>query len=92
MFKTSFSMVAASLILAGLASQANAGDVAAGKAIMDKTCSACHEAADWHGTSEAELVKLVDGVAKGTTMHKKKLTLTDADVANIAAYWAAAAK
>ena len=93
MMKRSSLLMTAALALAGQAGLADAADVAAGKAKVDEVCAECHEAADWKGTAEAELAKLIDGVAKGTTKHaKKKLELTDADVANIAAYWASAAK
>jgi mono/diheme cytochrome c family protein len=84
--------VTAALVLAGAAGQASAADAAAGKAKVDAVCAECHEAADWQGTSEADLAKMIGGVAKGTTKHAKKLDLTDADVANVAAYWASAAK
>ena len=60
-------LVTAALVLAGRAGLADAADVAAGKAKVDGVCAECHEAADWKGTSEAELAKLIDGVAKGTT-------------------------
>jgi len=93
MMKTSSLLMTAALALAGRAGLADPADVAAGKAKVDAVCAECHEAADWQGTGEAELAKLIDGVAKGTSKHpKKKVELTDADVANIAAYWASAAK
>ena len=86
-------LMTAAFALAGQAGLADTADVAAGKAKVDAICAECHEAADWQGTSEAELAKLIDGVAKGTSKHpKKKVELTDADVANIAAYWASVAK
>ena len=50
------------------------------------------ETADFEGTSEADLAKQIAAVAKGEHKHPKKLTLTDDDIANIAAYWASAAK
>ena len=92
MMKRSSLLMAAALALAGQAGLADAADVAAGKAKVDAICAECHEAADWQGTGEAELAKLIDGVAKGTTKHPKKLQLTDADIANVAAYWASVAK
>ncbi len=94
MTRRSTLFVTAALVLAGPAgvTDVRAADVAAGKAKVDEVCSECHEAADWKGTSEADLAKLIDGVAKGTTKHeKKKLQLTDADIANVAAYWASVA-
>ncbi len=92
MMKRSSLLMTAALALAGQAGLADAADVAAGKAKVDAVCAECHEPADWQGTSETELAKLIDGVTKGTSKHPKKLQLTDADVANIAAYWASAAK
>ena len=92
MMKRSSLLMAAALALAGQAGLADAADVAGGKAKVDAICAECHEAADWQGTGEPELAKLIDGVAKGTTKHPKKLQLTDADIANVAAYWASGAK
>jgi cytochrome c553 len=93
MMKRSSLLMTVALALAGQAGLADAADVAAGKAKVEAVCAECHEAADWQDSGEAELAKLIDGVAKGTSKHpKKKLDLTDTDVANIAAYWASAAK
>ena len=89
--RTTLAVITA-LVLAGAAGQADAADAAAGKAKVDAICAECHEAADFEGTSEADLAKLIGGVAGGTHKHPKKLQLTDADVANIAAYWASGAK
>jgi cytochrome c553 len=75
-----------------MAGQARAADAAAGKAKVDAVCHECHETADFEGTSEADLAKQIAAVAKGEHKHPKKLTLTDDDIANIAAYWASAAK
>jgi cytochrome c553 len=73
-------------------SMTNAADVAAGKS-KAKMCSKCHEpAGDWKGRTEAELATKIAGVASGSATHPKKLTLTEADIANIAAYWATLTK
>jgi mono/diheme cytochrome c family protein len=49
-------------------------------------------AEDWKGIAEAELNTMIKGVVAGSAKHPKKLELSDADVANIAAYWASVAK
>ncbi len=66
-----------------------AADVAAGKAEVDKVCSACHEPADWKGKTAAQLQTQISAVVSGKTKHPKKLDLTDAQIADVAAYWAA---
>jgi cytochrome c553 len=58
---------------------------------VQQICSKCHEAGDWKGKSEAEIQGKIQNVVAGKTKHPKKLDLTDADIANIAAYWASAA-
>lgn len=70
------------------ACRATAADLDAGKAKVQQICGKCHEAADWKGQSEAQIQGKIQGVVAGKTQHPKKLDLTDADVANIAAYWA----
>jgi mono/diheme cytochrome c family protein len=55
-------------------------------------CSECHQSADWKDTSEAELATMIKDVVSGKVKHAKKLQLTDAEIADIAAYWASAAK
>lgn len=63
------------------------GDVAAGKAKTEEVCSACHAKEDWAGKDAATLEAAIKDVVAGKTKHKKKLTLTDEEIANIAAYW-----
>ena len=70
-----------------LCGAAVAGDAAAGKAKHDEICSACHEKADWAGKDAATLEAQIKDVVSGKTKHKKALTLTDAEIANVAAYW-----
>jgi mono/diheme cytochrome c family protein len=67
-----------------------AADVAAGKAEVDKVCGACHESADWKGKSAAQLETRIKAVVAGKTKHPKKLDLSDAQIADVAAYWASA--
>jgi mono/diheme cytochrome c family protein len=78
-------------LLGGTLSAA-AADVEAGKAKVQQICSECHEAADWKGKSEADLQSKIANVVAGKTKHPKKLQLTDAEIADVAAYWASAAK
>jgi mono/diheme cytochrome c family protein len=63
-----------------------AADSAAGQKIFEDTCSDCHELKSYAGKSESELEKQINGIVAGTVKHKKKLTLTAADVANVATY------
>ena len=63
------------------------GDPAAGKAKVDETCSECHAKEDWAGKDAPTLEAAIKDVVAGKTKHKKKITLTDADIANVAAYW-----
>ncbi len=68
---------------------AAAADVAAGKAEVDKVCGACHIPSDWKGKTAAELETKIKGVVSGKTKHPRKLDLTDAQISDVAAYWAA---
>ena len=52
-----------------------------------EVCSACHEKADRAGKDAATLAAQIKGVVSGETKHKKTITLTDAEIADIAAYW-----
>ena len=63
------------------------GDVAAGKAKTEEICSACHAKEDWAGKDAPTLEAAIKDVVAGKAKHKKKLSLSDADIANIAAYW-----
>jgi cytochrome c553 len=84
-------LLSLTLPLLGATSGAAAADVEAGRAKVEHSCSKCHETADWKGKSEAQLQSMIEAVADGKAKHKKKLNLTSEDIANIAAYWAAAA-
>jgi mono/diheme cytochrome c family protein len=64
-----------------------AADPAAGKAIVDKNCSKCHVKADRKGQDAAALEAAIKDIVAGKTKHKKKLQLTDAEIADVAAYW-----
>jgi mono/diheme cytochrome c family protein len=79
------------LVLLGGTASATAADAEAGKAKVQQICSECHEAADWKGKSEADLQAKISSVVAGKVKHPKKLQLSDAEIANVAAYWASAA-
>ncbi len=74
--------------LAGFGSAAHA-DAAAGKATFTAVCSECHEVADFEGESAADIQATVTKIVGGTMKHKKALKLTDAQIADVAAYMAA---
>jgi cytochrome c553 len=78
-------LIATSVAMCGTA--AAAGDAAVGKAKVDEVCSECHEKADWAGQDAATVEAKIHGVVSGKTKHKKKITLTDAEMAGVAAYW-----
>ena len=73
-------------------SNANAADIAAGRATAQAKCSQCHEADDWDGESAASLESLIRDIVGGKVKHKGKLELTPDEIANIAAYWGAGKK
>jgi mono/diheme cytochrome c family protein len=72
------------LIAAGF--PAYAADSAAGQGLFASTCAACHQLKSYGGKSDAELQTEMKGIVAGTIKHPKKLTLSDTDVANVAAY------
>jgi len=52
-------------------------------------CAECHEVADFEGESAAALTDSLKKIVAGTQKHKQALKLTDAEVADLAAYMAA---
>jgi mono/diheme cytochrome c family protein len=84
-------VVAAATGLTSFGSTAYA-DAAAGKATFEGTCAECHEAADFEGESAQDLSTKIKGIVAGTQKHKQKLTLTDQQVADVAAFMAAGGK
>jgi mono/diheme cytochrome c family protein len=71
-----------------LTSQVSAADVAAGKAVAQARCAACHAPADWKGETDAGLQSLLRDVVSGRVKHTKaRVELSDADIANITAFW-----
>jgi mono/diheme cytochrome c family protein len=76
--------MALGLLTAGL--PAYAADSAAGQKTFAGTCAACHQLKSYAGKSDAELETELKGIVAGTIKHPKKLTLSDTEVANVAAY------
>lgn len=66
-----------------------AADVAAGKAIVDKTCSKCHVKEDQKSLGADALSSAMKDFAAGKTKHKVPVKLTDEEIANVVAYWTA---
>jgi mono/diheme cytochrome c family protein len=63
-----------------------AADSEAGQKTFQGTCAACHKLKSYAGKSDAELETKIHGIIAGTTKHPKKLTLSDTEVADVAAY------
>ena len=80
-----FIAVAAAL---GASAAVNATDASAGGKIVAQVCSACHDPASWKGKSATQIDALIHKVGAGKVMHPIKLTLTNAQMADVAAYWA----
>jgi mono/diheme cytochrome c family protein len=80
-----FVIAVATLGLSGWSFSASA-DAAAGKATFEKSCAECHEAADFKGEDVKGLTDSIKKIVAGQQKHKSKLTLSDADIANVAAY------
>lgn len=68
---------------------AQAADIQAGRAAARVKCLECHEADDWEGEDAASLESLIRDIVAGKVKHKRKLDLTPAEIADIAAYWGA---
>ena len=68
------------------------GDAAAGEKKADM-CMDCHDPGeDFAGMSADEIAGKIKGIVSGQTKHKKALKLSDADIADIAAYFASEGK
>ena len=78
----------AAFAIAGFSTIASA-DAAAGKAKFAAACAECHEVADFEGESAAALTESLKKIVAGTQKHKEALKLSDAEVADLAAYMAA---
>lgn len=85
-----FTGISACCALAGmlLTPQVWAADAGAGKLVAQAKCASCHAPADWKGETDAGLQSLIRDVVSGKVRHNKaKVELSEADIANIAAYW-----
>lgn len=84
-------ILAVSLVTLGLAgfSGAASADAAAGKAKFTAACAECHEVADFEGESAAALTETIKAIVAGKQKHKNALKLSDAEIADLAAYMAA---
>lgn len=73
---------------AGLASYGGGAlaDAAAGKATFTSICSECHEVGDFEGENPAAVSATIKKIVGGQIKHKKALKLTDAQIADVAAY------
>jgi cytochrome c553 len=80
-------IVLATAVALGFSGAALAGDAAAGKTKAEP-CSKCHEPADFAGKSAADIEALIKDIGAGKVKHKNKLALSDADIKDIAAYFA----
>ena len=78
-------LASVSAMLAGYGPAASA-DAAAGKATFTTTCAECHDVADFEGEDAAALRGTLKQIVAGSQKHKKALQLTDAQIADVAAY------
>ena len=77
--------------LAGIIGWSGAA-LADGKATFESICAECHEAADFEGEPAADLQVTIGQIVNGEIKHKKKLSLSDDQVAEIASFLAAGGK
>lgn len=86
-----FAVAVATLGLAGFSGVASA-DAAAGKAKFSDACAECHEVADFEGEDAAALSATLKKIVAGQQKHKTALKLSDAEIADVAAYIASGGK
>jgi mono/diheme cytochrome c family protein len=86
-----FAVAIATMGLVGFSGVACA-DAAAGKAKFSTACAECHEVADFEGEDAAALTATVKKIVAGQQKHKTALKLTDAEIADVAAYIASGGK
>jgi len=70
----------------GMAANADA------KAKFESSCAECHEAGDFEGEDAAALADTLKKIAAGQQKHKAKMTLSDAEATELAAFMAAGGK
>jgi len=82
--------IAAALALSSWCGLAVAGDAAAGKAAFEAHCAECHFADDFAGEAEGDIAGFMAEVRSGAVEHESEepTTISDADAANIVAFWA----
>ena len=80
----------AGLGAAGWGMAANAD--AAGKAKFDADCAECHEVMDFQGEDAAAQTATIKKIVAKQAKHKKALTLTDQQAADVAAYMVSGGK
>lgn len=73
----------------GFSGAASAADAAAGKTKFAAACAECHEAGDFAGEDAAALGATMKKIVAGQQKHKNALKLSDAEIADLAAYMAA---
>lgn len=84
---------AAVLMAAGLLSTAASGaDLAAGKARFNSICAECHDSADFEGEDVNALADTLRRISHGEMKHKKSFSMTDQQIADVAAYMASGGK
>jgi mono/diheme cytochrome c family protein len=76
----------------GVGGVASAADTQAGRSVAQSKCAECHDADDWEGEDAASLESLIRDIVAGKVKHKRKLELSAAEIADIAAYWGAGRK
>jgi mono/diheme cytochrome c family protein len=79
------------VLLVAFAASAQAADASAGKALTEAKCAECHEPADWQGESADSIQAMIKDVVGGKTKHKVTLKLSEAEIADIAAFWSGGA-
>jgi cytochrome c553 len=86
--------VAMSFALASLAltlNVASAADLAKGKE-LSQPCLECHEVLDFEGEPAADIEASLKDFASGAKKHKSKITLTNDEIVQVAAYFASGGK
>ncbi len=65
-----------------------AADNNPGKTVAQSKCVSCHQPADWQGETERGLSALIRDVASGKVKHSKfQVQLSEAEIADLTAYW-----
>lgn len=79
---------AALALFAAGAAQAG-GDADAGLVVFENACAECHYEDDYSGESEADIAAMTKAIVEGATEHDEPLDqLSEADIANVSAYFA----